>query len=71
MSVYQVEQFYIHLDISKLKTVGRLKVVKYLEDNDYSEFEVQGDGFIVIDGFEDSTDAENIEFGIIEILNNN
>ena len=71
MSVYQIEQFYIHLDISKLKTIGRLKVAKYLEDNNCGDFEIQGDGFIVVDNFESVMDAEIIEHGITEILENN
>jgi len=68
MSVYQIEQFYIHLDISKLDAIARLEVAKYLEDNNYSDFEVQGDGFIIVDNFESVMDAEVIEHGIIEIL---
>jgi len=71
MSVYQVEEFYIHVDISKMNAVGRLKLVEYLTENNYNDFEIDSDGYITADNFESVMDAEIIERGIIELLENN
>ena len=71
MSVHQIDQYYIHMNISNLNTIGRLKTTKYLEENNISGYELQSDGFIVVDGFESVMDAEIIEHGIIEIQEDN
>ena len=71
MSVYQVEEYYIHIDISEMNTRGRLKTTKYLDDNNCDDYELQTDGNLTVDNFESESDAENIEHGIEALLEDN
>ena len=71
MSVYQVEQYYIRIDISKANTRGRLKMTRYLDDENCGDYELDSDGILVVDDFESESHAENIEHGIEAILENN
>lgn len=60
MSVYQVEQFYIHLSTKGCDSKLLAKITELLHENNCTDYEFQG-CFLVIDGFESECDAVNIE----------
>ena len=64
MSVYQVEQYYIHNDIKK----ANVKIiVKYLEENGLDDYEIQSDDTITVDGFECEHEAWRHESNILKL----
>tara|TARA_R110002020_G_scaffold475890_1_gene713785 strand:+ start:42504 stop:42713 length:210 start_codon:yes stop_codon:yes gene_type:complete len=69
MAVHQVEQYYIYVDINSADTIKRLKISAYLTDKGYDDHEIQGNGFLVVDGFESHSEASVVEFEISELLN--
>ncbi len=69
MAVHQVEQYYIYVDINSADTIKRLKISAYLTGKGYDDHEIQGNGFLVVDGFESEAEAQTVEFEISLILN--
>ena len=64
MSVYQVEQYYIHNDIKK----SNVKIIKkYLEENGLDDYEIQSDDTITVDGFECEHEAWLHEANILNL----
>ena len=68
MSVYQIEQYYISIDISEAPGSVRKKIERYLGDEGCSDYEFQDEENLIVDGFESESDAENIEHGIDAII---
>ena len=64
MSVYQVEQYYIHNNIKK----ANVKIIKeYLEGNGLNDYEIQSDNTITVDGFECEHEAWRHEENISKL----
>lgn len=68
MSVHQIEQYYIHEDVTAMNSVGRLKLTSLLRENDIHDYELQNDGSLVVDGFEDKVMARAINELILDLL---
>ncbi len=56
MSVYQVEEYYVHIDISGTTDKDMVCIRKLLEDNNWDASNIQKDD-IIIEGFESEIDA--------------
>ena len=71
MSVYQIEQYYIHLSfIHPLSDKSVLEAIDLLlGDEGCLDWEFQEEGeYLVVDGFESKSDAEQIENELINLL---
>ena len=66
MSVYQVDEYYIHISLSDSDQVNLDQVSAYIDNKGY-EGEVNKDG-ITVDGFESEESAQEMEDIIIGIL---
>lgn len=67
MSVYQVEQYYVHVDISGATELDRERLRVLLAENDWDDHEFQDDS-LVIDGFESDSEAEACNDLVMEYL---
>ena len=70
MSVYQVEQFYIHISTEGFNVELIEKIKFLLIENDCGVYEFQR-GALVVDDFESECDAVNIEELINDLILNN
>ena len=67
MSVYQVEQFYIHISTEGFNVELIEKIKFLLIENDWQDYEFQ-EGALVVDGFEGEYDALGIEELIQDLI---
>jgi len=56
MSVFQVEQYYTHFDISGVADLDRKRIAALLIENNWDDFEFTDNG-LTVDGFESEMDA--------------
>ena len=69
MTIHQIEQFYIHMQVRGVNEVDKENIEAYLADNGLSDFEWQDD-FLVVDGFESENDAQAHEEFLHDIILN-
>ena len=69
MTIHQIEQFYIHMQVCGVNKVDKENIEVYLADNGLSDFEWQDD-FLVVDGFESEDDAQVHEELLHDIILN-
>ena len=67
MSVYQVEQYYVHVDISGTTDLDKKRIKDCLVENNWDDHEFQED-CLVVDGFESDSDAGNCNELIMSYL---
>ena len=60
MSVFQVEQYYIHVDITGKTKAGLIEIAELLQEYSCDDYEFC-DEYLVVDGFESEGDASTIE----------
>lgn len=68
MSVYQVEEYYVHVDISGTTELDRSRIKELLIENNWGDHELQGDDLIV-DGFDSKGEASTCSDAIMDYLN--
>ena len=68
MSVFQIEQYYIHIGTEEFNQDCKHEVVSFL-NNCEEPFDFEVTESIVIDGFETASDAESFEEELKTILN--
>jgi hypothetical protein len=68
MTVHQVEQYYLHIDVKESSKEAIEKAAKYIESEGYVNYEVCDD-YLVVDDLEDESDAETLNDELNEILN--
>lgn len=61
MSVYQVEEYYIHIQFDEaLSDDGKEVLKQTIEDEGYSQYEIT-DTEVIVDGIESEQDGINLE----------
>ena len=68
MTVHQVEEYYIHIEIKESSKEATEKAVKHIEDAGYNNYELTDD-YIVVDDLEGEYEADNLNDELNEILN--
>lgn len=68
MSVFQIEQYYIHLELKSVPTKVLNKIGAYLVENDLGDHQISV-SMLVIDGFECKREAAIHEESIVKIIN--
>jgi len=62
MPVYQVEEYYITLNVGEGNICGKVQIEDTLENEGYSDYEWQDDRtIIVVDGIPSESEAEGLE----------
>jgi hypothetical protein len=71
MSVYQVEQYYIHMNLKNVEITADIKgrICAHLEESNWTNYEFQdNDTTLIIDDIEDESEGESLEAEIIHII---
>jgi hypothetical protein len=68
MSVYQVEEFYIHITGRKMSENAMEAIKKLLSDEGWRDYEFQGGGQIVVDGIPSEHEALELEEKIESLI---
>ena len=67
MSVYQIEQYYVHMSIKGFSVQLKDSIKELLGDHSCSDYEFQED-YLIVDGFESEHDADIIEEFIHDLV---
>ena len=70
MSVHQIEQYYIHIDLTDCSAEKRERIRVLLIENDIHDAEFT-DTDLTVDDFDSGAGADNIDSMINDILNSN
>ena len=60
MSIYQVEEYYIHLDRSEIDFSRKDEIAEYIKENHGDDFEFDGD-YLTVDEFDSTYSAEDFQ----------
>lgn len=61
MSVYQVEQYYVYTTGLNLSDDQKTAIIEYLNNEGWSNYEIQEGGQVVVDDFESEGEAQEVE----------
>jgi len=68
MTVHQVEEYYLHIDVKESSKEAINKAIKHIEDEGHNNYELCDD-YIVVDDLCDEASAETLDDQLNEILN--
>jgi len=69
MSVYQVEDYYIHMTFSELNEEQKKSIENHLCEENYLDYDFQDDNHtLVINEIESEFDGQNLEGSIIDLI---
>lgn len=69
MSVYQVEQYYVHLGGLLLNEDQGAEVAQFIEDQGFYDYSIDIES-VTVDGFESDSDAESFEAELNSAIDN-
>jgi len=68
MSVYQVEQYYVHIKLDNLTDGKKIKIEDLLHDKGWTNYEFNKDDILIVDDIESESDGVNLEEDIKKIM---